>query len=403
VINNLTVRPLLCLADDLTGAASVAACLGEAGAGRALRFGELGNRAGGKGARRGSRAVVMDLAIRDADPAVITERITSALATGEADSIVSLRVDSTGLSPIGAYLEAALEDLGADCRAIVMPVHPGAGRSFVGNELYLEDEGESRPLRIEGVDVAVVGLDVVRSGDLGRVMDEAFMGGRRVVLMEGSRETDVVRVAHAVIAMRGPIVVVDPGPLTVALYVLMQRVPRVLAIMGSTSELSARQVARARERAGVAVVVLDVERALEDRSAWEALVRGAVGQLESNGMVCVVTSGRVEKRRRAEVSELLGDTASAVFERTRVDALYLSGGHVATAACHALGASGLRDVREIDVLASYGRLDGGTASGLPVALKGGQVGDGSTMIRMLERLWWLAARDALRANEVAKL
>jgi len=248
----------------------------------------------------------------------------------------------------------------------------------------------------------VVGLDAVRSGDLSGAMDAAFSGGRRVLLIEGSSEIDVVRVAHAVMALRGPVVVVDPGPLTVALYVLMHREPRVLAIMGSTSELSAQQVAHARERAGIAVVVLDVERALENKSAWEAPVRDAVGRLESDGMVCVVTSG-VGMQERVEVSTILGKTAAAVVERTRVDALYLSGGHVATAVCDALGAGGLRDVREIDVLASYGRLDGGAASGLPVALKGGQVGDGSTMIRMLERLWWLAAHDALHADEVSRL
>ena len=382
----------------------MAACLGEAGAGRTVSFGppgELHDRADGKDARRGPRAVVVDLAMRDADPALIRERITSALAANAAGSLVSFRVDSTGLSPIGAYLEAALEHLGAECRAIVMPVHPGAGRSFVGNELLLGNEGESRPLHIDGVDVSVVGLDSVRSRDLSGAMETAFSGDRQVVLIEGSSEIDVVRVARAVIALRGPFVVVDPGPLTVALYVLMHREPRVLAIMGSTSELSARQVLQARERAGLAVVVLDVERALEDKSEWEATVGDAVGRLESDGMVCVVTSGEVEKQWRVEVAEMLGDTGVAVFGRTRVDALYLSGGHVATAVCDALGAGGLRDVRGVDVLASYGRLDGGTASGLPVALKGGQVGDGSTMTRMIERLWWLAAHDAFHA-EVSK-
>lgn len=382
--------------------------MGEAGAGRTVRFGapgELGNRAGakdeGKDAPRASSAVVVDLAMRDSNPEVITERIRSALARAHPGSLVSFRVDSTGLSPTGAYLGAAFAHLGGDCRAVVMPVHPGAGRSYVNNELTLEDEGKSRPLRIEGMDVSVVGLDAVRSGDLGGAIDAAFSDGRRVVVIEGSGEIDVVRVARAVISLRGPVVVVDPGPLTVALYVLMHQRPRVLAIMGSTSELSARQVANARERAGVAVVELDVERVLEDKGAWEGLVRDAVGKLESDGIVCVVTSGEVERRQRVEVSHKLGDTAASVIERTKVDALYLSGGHVATAVCRALGADGLRDVREIDVLASYGRLDGGVATGLPVGLKGGQVGDVSTMIRMLERLSWVAAADAMNAGQAS--
>jgi D-threonate/D-erythronate kinase len=394
------------LADDLTGAASVAACLGEAGAVGAVSFDAtdaLDDRAGGKGAGFSSRAVVVDLAMRDANTTVIKERITAALAAARPDSLISFRVDSTGLSPIGTYLAAAFERLGNECRAVVMPVHPGAGRSYIGGELALTGEGESRPLRIEGEDYAVIELDSVRSEDLGAVMVAAFVAGSRIVVVEGSSESDVGRVAQAIISLKGPVVVVDPGPLTVALYLLMHRKSRVLAIVGSTSELSARQVAHARERAGAVVCELDVERALEDESVREGVVVDTIGQLEADRMVCVVTSGEVGRPQRAEVSAILGETAAAVMKRTRVDALYLSGGHVATAVCNALGAGGLRDLKEIDVLASYGRLDGGATAGLPVALKGGQVGDDSTMTRMLERLSWLAVRDSSAANEVSEI
>ncbi|CAN5171429.1 hypothetical protein BH20ACT22_BH20ACT22_10020 [soil metagenome] len=91
---------------------------------------------------------------------------------------------------------------------------------------------------------------------------------------------------------------------------------------------------------------------------------------------------------------MLGEVAATVVRKGIVDALYLSGGHVARAVCDALEATGLTDLREMDVLASYGRLEGGIASGMPVALKGGGIGDGFTMVRLLERLDWLAASAA---------
>jgi D-threonate/D-erythronate kinase len=386
------VRPLLCLADDLTGAASLAACLGEMGAGGAVSFEAVSEPVAGAetpATQASSRPSVVDLAMRDAGEGVIRERIARALAGRDPAGYVSLRIDSTGLSPTGAYLAAALSSLGSSARAVVMPVHPAAGRSFVGGDLRLDGD-HVRRLHIEGVEAAVVGLDAVRSGNLRTTIEER-LSSARVVVIEGSSELDVRRVAQAIASLSGPLVIVDPGPLTVALSLYTSPTPRVLAIMGSTSELSARQVEKARMRAGVEVVAVHVEVALAGEDACRAAVDDAVGKLERAQTVCVVTAGEVPFRERTEVSELLGSTAASVIGRTRVDGLYLSGGHVAKAVCDALGARGLRDLTETEALASLGRLEGGTAPGLPVALKGGQVGDDSTMIGMLERLTRLAA------------
>ncbi len=373
------MRPILCLADDLTGGASLAAGVGAMGGPARIGF-----TPGSAGA--------LDLGMRDLPPEQIRGRITNALTrqpVGE-DTIVALRIDSGGLSPVGLYLEAALDALGTGARACVMPVHPGAGRGYAGGALRLGEQRLGFDLCVRGATPEVVPLEHVRSPDLGRRLPAA-----RVVMFEGITQRDVMRVAAVVQTLPGPVVIADPGPLTLALLRFGLPPVRLLAIVGSTSGLTRNQVTASQDLLGLEAVHLDVDAALDDGGAVSAAVDEIVGRLRMNPIVGVITSSSegtgATTREGEDVSRLLGAVGAAVVGTGIVDALYLSGGHVAKAVCDALGATGLTDLRETDVLASYGRLEGGIASGMPVALKGGGIGDGSTMVRLLERLDWLAA------------
>ncbi|MDQ3766285.1 MAG: four-carbon acid sugar kinase family protein, partial [Actinomycetota bacterium] len=353
------MRPILCLADDLTGGASLAAGVGEmAGPPR------IGFTPGGAG--------VLDLGMRDLPPERIHGRIANALTSQPVagDTIVAFRIDSGGLSPVGLYLEAALDALGPDARAFVMPVHPGARRGYANGSLRLGDERRSWEINVRGAAPEVVPLEDVRSAELGQRLPEG-----PVVVFEGITQGDVTRAAAVVRTLPGPVVLADPGPLTLALRRFGLPPIRLLAIVGSTSDLTRDQVRASQEMLGLVAVYLDVDAALEDEGVWSSVVDEVTGKLPTQPCVGVITSspekGRARAREGEEVSGLLGEVAAAVVRKGVVDALYLSGGHVAKAVCDALAATGLTDLRELDVLASYGRLEGGTASGMPVALKGG--------------------------------
>lgn len=368
----------MCLADDLTGGASLAAGAGELGG------------SAGVGFVPGS-AGVLDLGMRDLPRSQIRQRIVGALAGGRTeDEIVAFRIDSGGLSPVGDYLDAALDVLGGRARAFVMPVHPGARRGFVHGVLKVGDARRRVRVRVRGAPPEVVPLEVVRSPDLVQRLPAA-----RVVLFEGTTQRDVMRVAAVVHGIPGPVVVADPGPLTLALVRMGLPPVRMLAIVGSTSDLTRSQVQASQEMLGLEAVRLEVDRALEDADVWRAAGAAAASLLVTHSCVGVVTSPPQEAGATAmegdEVSRILGEVASAIVEAGVVDALYLSGGHVAKAVCDALGAAGLTGLREMDVLATYGRLAGGIAAGMAVALKGGGIGDRTTMVRLLERLDWFAA------------
>lgn len=375
------------LADDLTGGASLAAGAGAMGGSARIGFSP-----GGPGA--------LDLGMRDLSAAPIRERIARALLHQPlgGDTIVAFRIDSGGLSPVALYVEAALAALGPRARACIMPVHPGAGRGYVDGALRLEDEDRPFRLTVLGVGAEIVPLDQVRSPELGRRLPAA-----PVVVFEGITPRDVERVADVVRALPGPVVVADPGPLTLALTRLGLPPVRLLAVVGSTSDLTRDQVRASQEMLGLETVYLDVDRALADEGVTTAVVDEVVAKLAVQPCVCVITSAPAQRDAGGsdaeEVSGLLGGMAATVVRLGVVDALYLSGGHVAKAVCDALGATGLTDLREMDVLTSYGRLEGGIAAGMPVALKGGGIGDRSTMVRLLERLDWFAASDAHGGRE----
>ncbi len=376
------MRPILCLADDLTGGASLAAGGGEMGDPARIGF-----TPGGAG--------ILDLGMRDLPPERIQERIVHALdrRPGREDSIVAFRIDSGGLSPVGLYLGAALDILGPSARACIMPVHPGAGRGYADGTLQLGDELEPFQVNVRGAPPEIVPLEDVRSPELRRHLPRG-----PATMFEGITHRDVCNVAAVVGSLPSPLIVADPGPLTLALRRLELPPVRLLAVVGSTSELTREQVFASQEMLGLHVVRLDVDAALEDDLVRSSVVDSVVGKLSTPTRIGVVTSP--PKRRGAtpegeDVSRLLGKVAADVVHRGLVDALYLSGGHVAKAVCEALGATGLTDLREMDVLSTFGRLEGGVAPGMPVGLKGGGIGDGSTMVRLLERLDWFAASGAL--------
>lgn len=178
-------------------------------------------------------------------------------------------------------------------------------------------------------------------------------------------------------------------------------VDRVLAVSGSASLLSARQVDAA-IAAGFVDVAVDAARLLDEATAAQqaqALVERALGALERGASVMLHTArgpqdARIEagiavlqaqglERERARhesgrvLGQRLGGVVRTVLARTRLPRLLLSGGDTSSQVTQALAPQALVIAARLSRGAPLCRMVGGEPGidGVEVALKGGQMGD----------------------------
>ena len=463
-------RAAVVVADDLTGANATGVLLVRRGF-RALSLlwddGVSLEAARGwlEAAAGAPAALIFDTASRAAPPGEAARRVRAVLEAvrGLADvaPIVSKRVDSTMRGNVGSEVQAAVEAAGPDAFAVVSPAYPGSGRIVVGGYLLVDGVPVTRtgaardplaPVRSSHVPtllraqqsgpVGHVELAATLEGEAavqGRLLEEVA-AGRRLVVVDIASDDDVRTVAAALVAVStrlgAPAVCADPGPLTaetLARWVAGgaaragdeaerqapgasrpapepggRRGP-VIVVAGSTTELTARQLAALEQATGARLEAVDIA----------ALAGGAGGSEHEDG------------RRRREVERLASAIASAwgractglrtsrgpddavrdltpaqqarfldglglavrmgleqAQERSGLPAggLYLTGGDVAAAVLRALGAAAIELDDQVLPLAALGRLVGGPFAGLRVVSKGGLVGGEDAAVRCVRRL-----------------
>jgi D-threonate/D-erythronate kinase len=93
----------------------------------------------------------------------------------------------------------------------------------------------------------------------------------------------------------------------------------------------------------------------------------------------------------AGIAGTLGAVARRAVAAYPVGGVYATGGDVAAAVVHALGAEGFAVETEVRPLAVAGRLVGGAHGGLPFAAKGGLIGDPLAAVECVEHLRMVSA------------
>ncbi|MTH46067.1 D-threonate kinase [Intestinirhabdus alba] len=167
---------------------------------------------------------------------------------------------------------------------------------------------------------------------------------------------------------------------------------RLLAVVGSMSEIAQRQIAALGDDPQITTLLIDIERAL-DGDAGE-YVRQIAAAL-SAGRHCVVhTCSDVQARHRVaqlcarrgldrpqlgeQICRYLGELTRLALAEATPGALYLSGGDVATAVAASLEATGFRITDRVAQCVPYGYFSGGSWP-RPVMTKAGGFGDETTL------------------------
>ncbi|MFE1167144.1 four-carbon acid sugar kinase family protein [Nocardiopsis sp. NPDC058789] len=422
---------VLVVADDLTGANATGARFARTGMRVATVTPEHVSRVAGD-----YDVVVANLDSRHVPAEQAADLVTDVVEAVWPVGLVVKRTDTTLRGNVGAEIEAAYDAVrerlpaGTRVRVLFAPAFPGSGRITEDGVQLLDGVPLERselandplcPMTTSLVsEILAAQSDLaVRHVPLRRITQEMLTaellaGDEPVVLCDASTEqhlTDIAEAAAAAHHAEGIVwVAVDPGPtgalLAYALRLRGQAGSRgpLLAVAGSTTDLTRRQLATVARTGAVRFVDLDaVALSDPDSDHPDQVARELTDHLSSSGFpeICVLrvvtTAARVRElpaQARAElpgrvarlVADVVNDLADSVGPQALPSGLYLTGGDLTASLLDELDVHAFDVGGEIVPLAVHGHLSGGPLDGTPVVAKGGLVGDDITLVECLAKL-----------------
>ena len=343
------------IADDMTGACDAGAQL--------LPYGWAAEvltdcRAYRPGSEK-SAVLSLSTDARGIDPAEAERRIASLIKSGAGQTgVVYKKVDSLLRGNVGAECAALLRLLNCD-GCIIAPAFPGNGRMVVDGfvQTTLADGTRLKQSALEAVakttgePVALLPLERIagpREELTGRV-GELIRGGARLIVADARTDGDLARIADFI--LNGPFRLLGAGSAGLmaaypgAMGMNRVRAPGVtagagkrngvLAVIGSLSPVTIRQLQVLRRRSGVDWVELETERGFDAEGPENPCAKAEKAFAGTAASVRVLTSGRAMDNGAVELSCNLsneavawayGRTAAMAVARPWVKAVLLSGG-----------------------------------------------------------------------------
>lgn len=400
---------ILVMADDFTGANDAGVSFAEAGAVVDVVF---------NSAWEGAAQVVVlnsDSRAQSAEQAgaSVSELVQKVSHAFRAGWIIK-KIDSTLRGNIGAELAAMMAATGLRS-AVIAPAFPAAGRTLRGGRCYVDE------VPLLGTEFASDPKTPVLSSDLAAIID--MQSAIRCVIttpaqlsamlrrsaeaepcafiVDAQTDEDLDAIAQAAADVRiRPLLVGSAGLCDALARKLFPAFPishSLLAVVGSMSDTTQRQVALLEGHPRVCTVAIDLQDVFSgNRQPYLQKLQQSL----CAGCHCVVHTAptlaareqidalcAVQGLSRSQLGDLICSFLAALTRdaigETPPAALYLSGGDVAMAVAHALGANGFRLSRRVAGCVPYGKFLGGCWQ-RPVMTKAGGFGDDATLLQVLK-------------------
>ena len=364
------------VADDLTGACDAAACFapvnGAVGVCLSLTAESVG----------GPPLQVVNTQSRLAAPEQ-ARRISCKLGAALAEKRVVFKKMDTGLrGPIGAELDGLLEGLkesGTDWLCVVAPAAPSIGRTTRSGVQY--DNG----VPVDRSALAADPSSPPLSAHVRTVLERTGHGDWLVCDAESQADIEWIIDAHwdkARIVFAGSLGLA--AALTRRLRAPSCRPPTVapahrpMMVCGSCHPQSVRQVERSRGDGGV-VLSFDVARNRFDEPAAPKPDGVPLARILPNDYQCSGCSSQ-------QIMNTFVAALDPLFDTIKPDGLGIVGGETAYHVLRRLGVNRLQVIGQMDEVISCGVMADGLLEFRPFALKGGSVGPGNAVKRMIDYL-----------------
>ncbi|MGI6251998.1 MAG: four-carbon acid sugar kinase family protein [Aminivibrio sp.] len=284
---------------------------------------------------------------------------------------------ASGRTTVGGYhlLGGSLLERTEVARDSTWPI----GSSFVPG--YFSEEFSCRLLSMETVKR---GAGAIREA-LSKMTEE----GARVIAADALSNGDIENIALGASSLETEIVPVDPGPFTSA-FVSRKLRSRpsltALAVIGSASSKTSGQIAWAAARMEWASFTFSPNESSEDALLrLESFLEGLRGDEDFILLRPETDISAGKEEATAAALTVLGRKILHV-RKDKICGILLSGGDTAAAFFKAAGTTSLEPVDEIQPLIMGGRILDGELAGLPVATKGGLIGEEDGIFRAIR---WL--------------
>lgn len=361
-------------------------------------------------------AVVVDTESRALPPPEARAAVRRPLAgiDPSAFGLIMKKVDSTLRGNIAAEVRAADDRLCFD-RILFAPALPDLGRT-TKNGVH----------RLDGVPLLETELardpkTPVREDNIARLLQAEFdepvvqipldqvsenrirLAGGRIFAFDAVTNTDLKNIVRAGLAEKGRVLWVGAAALAEQLIGAQSRVPPAVAVVGSVSSVTRRQV-RYAEQEGAALVRIPIYSLLDGTAdPMEYAGRAAALLKENRDVVVLPTSscdademartdragaerGMTPKEMGDYIQEVLSRISRRILEAVPVSGAFLTGGDTAIGFIRAAEASGSSILTEIAAGIPMMRLIGGPYVGLKIITKAGAFGNENAIVAAMKKL-----------------
>lgn len=413
MVQQTTTPPLaIALSDDLTGTLGLSTMIANENIPvRALiNFDENYNPADDRG-----RVVVINTNSRGLSEAESRKAVRSVVDSFPETTSIVKRFDTTLRGHLGTELSAIMAER-PQAAAIIVPSYPASGRLCIGGYQMVNGipvdrtEVGSDPgwpisnsfvpgyFECDGARVNHIPLEEVNAGFEvlnTRLQELVHPGG--MVLVDACSDGDIAMIARATALIDQELILVSPGAfISTALGTRHRHEEQrlVVAVIGSTTEQTRRQVSVLEEKYTVSYLNLPVS-AIADNSTNE-VVEGFLDKWDP-GCTEVLLVRTDEQRASTDlqqrITHALAQASQIIIDQLNagIAGLILSGGETAMAVLDRSGTTSIRPEVELDTLVMGGTMLDGTMSGTKIVTKGGLVGDPSILLKTMT--WFFRRKE----------
>ena len=350
-------------------------------------------------------------------------------------SILCKRIDSTLRGNLGAETDGALDAMGSQYVAIVVPCAPASGRITVGGymqvngtilnktEAALDPKTPIRDARVAELFLQQTKYRVasIYMKDLSLGKDHLIQqirsyaaSGTKIIICDAITQEDIDLLSDAVIASGIQFIAVDPGAfiatLTQKLIVPADRhhSQKILTVVGSVNPVAKTQMENLWLAQSIYNVFAKTRLFLEGEETRQAEIERVCKEIleqKDSFQLFSVTGDGINPENRLnfntyarklkltvdEVSDLINQSMAEIAYRIlkqddSFTGLYASGGDVTAAICKRFSAIGLNLIDEVIPLAACGSFIKGDFPNKLIVTKGGMTGDPDAINTCIARL-----------------